>query len=616
MISLSTNQFMIQSAAELPDLRGRDLFLDVETTSGDPKVAAFSPWHGHRILGFAFAVDDSPVYYVPMRHQSGNVPLQASQKYLRDLIQSRSTRWINHGIKFDAHFTKADGAEFVNPIVCTLTRAKLLETDRNGYALTELAQDLLKVDKTDTEAEVKRYLDKSKDWGVVPADIVGMKSTADVATNRDLFRWQESKRVEDDKLIWDIEEKFTAVLYDIEEFGMAVDIEELKRHQFKLQFQMLQLEEAIHKAAGFAINPMSSGDLFDLICNSFALPVLKYTEKKEPSFDFDSLTRYIMLVEDEDKKEVIRKVQKYRELGNLLGMFVESYLAKQADGILHPNYNQLVRTGRLSCSNPNAQQLNKPAKALIHPHPGYWFMCNDYSQLEFRLLVHYIQDAACIAAYAKDPDTDFHQWVAEMCRIPRDPAKNVNFGIGYGAGKDKTTRMLSTEPHIIEEMQKLATSPEHFKKLCNERAVEVYDTYHATLPGIKIKSREAQYRCLRRGHVFNAYGRRRYLPRKRAWKALNTICQGCGSDIMKDSLVKMSPRYNSWTREIGMKISGTVHDEALLSLPNDVAQDRSVTNKLKDIFEKPIPTFRVPMRISSGLSKDNWALASPKKNPI
>ena len=75
---------------------------------------------------------------------------------------------------------------------------------------------------------------------------------------------------------------------------------------------------------------------------------------------------------------------------------------------MHPDYNQTVRTGRMSCRRPNAQQLSKEAKELILPFDNQHFVSFDESQVEFRLIVHYIQDSKAIEAFNENPDTDFH----------------------------------------------------------------------------------------------------------------------------------------------------------------------------------------------------------------
>ena len=56
---------------------------------------------------------------------------------------------------------------------------------------------------------------------------------------------------------------------------------------------------------------------------------------------------------------------RYRKLQKLYNAFIEpaeDFI--DADGRIRPSYN-LVRTGRLSCSNPNTQQLPNPKKEKL-----------------------------------------------------------------------------------------------------------------------------------------------------------------------------------------------------------------------------------------------------------
>src|SRR5690606_38245884 len=131
-------------------------------------------------------------------------------------------------------------------------------------------------------------------------------------------------------------------------------------------------------------------------------------------------------------------------------LFLESYKTKHVNGYLHPTFNQVVRTGRLSCGDPNMQQSNEAARNLIIPHEeGESILSVDYSQIEYRTIVHYINDRRAIAAFEKDPDTDFHDYVAKDIGVHRKPAKTLNFQNAFGAGVRKMEMALSAIPEIV-----------------------------------------------------------------------------------------------------------------------------------------------------------------------
>lgn len=109
------------------------------------------------------------------------------------------------------------------------------------------------------------------------------------------------------------------------------------------------------------------------------------------------------------------------------------------DGKLHTNWNQIgTATGRLSSSNPNLQNLaargpyaSMVRKAIV-PAPGHVFVAADQSQIELRVLAHYI--GGSLAEAYKSGVTDIHQERADSLGISRSAAKAINFAVPYGTG--------------------------------------------------------------------------------------------------------------------------------------------------------------------------------------
>lgn len=117
------------------------------------------------------------------------------------------------------------------------------------------------------------------------------------------------------------------------------------------------------------------------------------------------------------KHEAIPMLLKYRQLEKLLSSFGETILAKihAKTGRLHPTYNQMVSTGRLSCRAPNLQQI--PGKSSFRScfvaKPGYKMVTNDMSQAELRILACYSKDPIFIDAYLQGKDLH----VATACGV-------------------------------------------------------------------------------------------------------------------------------------------------------------------------------------------------------
>ena len=465
----------------------------------------------------------------------------------------------------------------------------------------------------------------------MPGDIIGEYGCQDVLTNRILYKHLLRRRHEQTERVWETEILLTPVLFDMEVTGLHVDPLELKKKQLVTLYQLSTLEEELHKLTGYAMRPHTNADCYEVLCNKYGLPVLGRTDKKEPSFDKKAMISYCahpLVRESELLMTICTKIQRYRKLNTLHNFFIAPYIVHEINGVMHPDYNQIVRTGRLSCRRPNSQQLSPEAKALIRVPGGYVIISWDYSQIEFRLIVHYIKDEAAIAAYTENPDTDFHNWVAEMCGIPRKPAKNINFAIAFGGGKFRVVSMLAldmllmshladkVEQFVIEGKIKAEQKQQVFELLCNKRGEQVYSEYHDRLPGIRRATRQASNNLVSRGFVFNKYGRQRHLPVAASYRAFNTVIQSCAADAIKERTVALAPRYNKFIRDLGINFFASVHDETAMYAPKELAKDETTLRKIKESFEDTSEKFRVPMRIACGISDKNWAIASGDEGKI
>ncbi len=614
MIICENGVRIVENVSELPLHLPSNLFLDFETTSGDPKKDSLNPWHNCTIAGICITHDSHPdAYYIPIGHHVGNnIDREAVKYWLSDTLK-HSLRWINHNVKYDVHALRNDlGLEFDGEIIDTVTLSKVIDSDRlykGGYGLKALSGAWLKDDISAYEEKLKPYLKNNKDYGAIPIDILGAYGGQDVLTNRRLWKFLQGECDPQYKNVWDTEIKLTSCLVDIEKVGLRVDPQELKIKQYKVLTKLLNIEEKLHELTGESFRPHTNADCYNILCNKYGLPILGTTDKGDPSFDKHALRFY--LLHPYAPKDVVALILEYRELNTLNNIFLKPFQDQQIDGILHSSYNQSVRTGRLSCKTPNAQQFNDEAKKLIHPHEGYTFFSFDYSQIEFRLIVHYINDYAAIEAYKNDPNTDFHVWVAEMCSIPREPAKNVNFAIGYGGGKQKILSMLASDMSLMESLSnEIGDVPNReavFNALCFKKAESVFDEWHATLPGLRRASRAASGKILHRGYVYNAYGRHLKMPNEVAYRAFNSIIQSSAADLLKERTVATAPRFNLFLKENGIRQVASVHDDTVFEIPTEICDDPRFVEHIIETLESPKITFRVPIIVTPKKSPVSWA---------
>jgi DNA polymerase-1 len=127
------------------------------------------------------------------------------------------------------------------------------------------------------------------------------------------------------------------------------------------------------------------------------------------------------------------------------------------DGRVRPDYNAHGTTsGRLSSSNPNAQNWPKHLRKLIIPAPGNVIVGADADQLELRIITAIAQIRIYLEAFAakKDPHAmtaslmfgakfDALQPKSDMWDKLRKIAKGIKYASFYGSG-DETVHNLVT----------------------------------------------------------------------------------------------------------------------------------------------------------------------------
>jgi len=196
---------------------------------------------------------------------------------------------------------------------------------------------------------------------------------------------------------------------------------------------------------------------------------------------------------NETTHKIFRDLQEYRAALKLHSTYGEDYIHEhvQPNGKIHCNFNQIISTGRCSCSSPNLQQLPVADRVAMafDPNglryrnsficePGWVFVDSDYSSQELTIIAYMSKDPVWMDAIANG--YDLHSVCAELvykkkwingaesncayytmsvgpdgklkqakqkckCRIHkslRDSIKPINFGLAYGMTKYKLAGTL------------------------------------------------------------------------------------------------------------------------------------------------------------------------------
>lgn len=281
---------------------------------------------------------------------------------------------------------------------------------------------------------------------------------------------------------------------------------------------------------------------------------------------------------------VVKKLQEYKELVKLHRDFVAQFI-EQNCSVIHPNVSIFgaIKTGRMSCSDPNFQQIptrneqyGKFIRGMFYPKEGQNWYSLDFSSQEPRLAVHFAKALdyntvnPLIELYHQDKTTDLHKVVAKIVGIEKKQAKTINLGLLYGMGKDKLADSLKVS---INEADRL-------RKAIKDR-----------FPFFNQLNRHCMQTMIKRGYLYSISGRKLYNEQGFEYKALNKVIQGSAADQLYSSLVIC---YRN-----GIIPLIPIHDELCLSLGTD-----KEAKEVQSIMEKSLP-LSVPsyVKVSKG---PNW----------
>ncbi len=386
------------------------------------------------------------------------------------------------------------------------------------------------------------------------------------------------------------------VFEEIELNGVFVNQEKMSQLEKELRARLDDLKAKLESLAP-GINWNSPKQVGDVLYNQWGITPLEYTKKGLPSTAEPVLQRLKNL------HPGVNTLLEYREVHKQLSGFIEGWRRFIHGDRMHPNFRLTgTVTGRLSCSEPNLQQVPRDPKirSLITAPPGWTFVEADYSQIELRVAAMLSGDPMMIDIFNRE-DGDIHTTTAiavsgkrEVTKEERKKAKAINFGFLYGMGATKFREYARDKYGQDLTMEEAIRFRQRF-----------FDLY-AELPRWHMKQRDIVKMY---GQVRTLTGRIRHLPgvfspseelRASAERqAINTPVQSFASDLTLASIIEI---YQTIPRD-RCRIVGTVHDAILFEVRNEYIEE--VTEQIKAIMEKPqIITEKFGIRLSVPLVSD------------
>ena len=399
-------------------------------------------------------------------------------------------------------------------------------------------------------------------------------------------------------LFSNIEMPLVEVLTDMELEGIRIDTKFLEEMGRDLLEKLSDIEKEIYSLAGEEFNISSPKQLGIILFEKLGIKSPKKATSRGYSTSKEVLDKIM------DKHEIVPKIVEYRLIYKLYYSYVVGLLDQvEEDGKIHTMFNQtLTRTGRLSSSNPNLQNIpirieyGRLLRKAFLPEDDSILMSSDYSQIELRIFAHMAHVDDLISAFNSGEDIHkktasdiFNVELDKVTKEMRYQAKAVNFGILYGI----SSFGLSSDLNIDIKSAK-----------------EFINNYLNTYPGIKEYEKRLIEDAKEKGYVKTIMNRKRtinelkstqFMVRKNGERmALNTPIQGSSADILKKAMVEIFEEFNK--RGLKSKMLIQVHDELVFNVFK--SEEEEVKKIVKDIMES---TYKLDVELKVDINTgNNW----------
>ena len=582
--------------AVLPEL---DSVISVDLETHDPNIKKSGPGYKRRdgkVVGVAIA-DKHHQIYLPFDHFGGdNLDKQTVLSYVKYAI-NKADEIIMANATYDLGWLETLSLSVSCPVRDIQVAEALIDEEKFSYSLDSISKKYLKKGKKEdglqNAADTYGINAKSDMWKL-PARHVGKYAEADARLTYDAYQHQIPILKEQGLWkVWELECELIPVLVYMSRMGVPVNLDAAEQLNTQLKIKESALLDE------FKTLDIWSPQQLGKYCESLGL-VVPRTDKGNYSVAKDFLLHC--------EHPQVKKIQEARSINRLRKVFIEDIILNQNhNGRIHADFRQTAsdeggtRSGRLSSSNPNMQQvpkrsdIGKAIRQLYIAEQGSLWCKADYSSQEPRLQVHYALlgqfgkplPGAEQARLAFEQGEKLYTFFEKTTGLPYDTCKMLCLGISYGMGMSKMAKTLGISDEFCKTTMRKFNKEAPFLKILFDNVMNRASTkgYIRTILG-----RRARFDFWT--NDFNntpvktyGYAKSKYpdgqLFRAFCSKALNRLIQGSAADQAKVAMV------NAY--KAGMDLRLPVHDEI-----NAMVANEQESNKLKEIMEQAIP-LKVPV---------------------
>jgi DNA polymerase-1 len=571
------------------------------------------------LCGVSLAVAPGEACYIPVGHEnesSGGLefePPEAIEQLsldeviarLKPLLEDPSVLKVAQNAKYDIAVLDRHGIR-VAPIEDTMLISYALEGGlHKSHGMDELSKRWLEHEPIKFSS-VTGTGKAQKSFKHVPLDPATCYAAEDADVTLRLYQHLRPRLAHEGLLtVYEtLERGMPPVLATMENEGIKVDTETLRKLSNDFSVRMGELEAEAHRIAGRPFNLGSPKQIGELLFQEMGLASGRTTATGAASTDASMLEDLAA-----QGHELPRVLLDWRQLSKLKGTYTDNLVAAIAPrtGRVHTSYALAsTTTGRLSSSDPNLQNIpirteegRRIRKAFI-AEPGHVLISADYSQIELRILAHVGDIPQLKKAFMEGHD--IHAATAsEMFGVPiegmpsetRRRAKAINFGIVYGISAFGLANQLS---------------------IPQDEAGAYIKTYFERFPGIRAYMDRTKQAARTQGFVTTIFGRKVHIPAvnsksqaERAFgdrAAINAPIQGAAADVMRRAMIRMPDALKAAGLQARMLLQ--VHDELVFEAPEAEAEATiAVVKKIMERAGEPAVALSVPLVVEARAAA-NW----------
>ena len=608
----------------IEDIMSADaIAVDTETTGLDYTDYPTGISLAWRIKGVPVEVDPVKIFtgepkyrtlYIPLHHQQENYYLTREIDQVVEFFSYlEGLRHVMHNAVFDRKMLSRIGVKIPwEDITDTVLSTYCAGGHVENLALDDLSLDIFNV-KTVKLAELfARAGFKKGTWNtslLQTRDIAhyACKDAAVTLALYDFFPPQGD--------ICQLEHDLLPLIADLDEEGFPLNIGEMNSLKASAENYKETAERFIKRQLlRHGVNPRTlklNGTTFKkILAETVGIP-LPVTAKGNYSLDQNEVS--VLLRKDVDKNNILKLHKVFSTCNTFISAVNSQLNAVDEDGKLRSSWNQIgaKRTGRFSCKSVNLQQISRTktlefadgtkqylaVKQGFIAEPNHYLLQGDYSQIELVIVLHIAGHHDIIENYHHG--TDLHALtaarmdnidVAEILReheqhpgnSRRQNAKNVNFTIVFGGGKDNLILKYGMD---------------------EDSAVSLLNRWHSAYPGVKPVQRECARKLEVDGRIYTLFGRLQKVyeeDHKNLYtRGLSKVVQGTAADVQKIALRQV--RTDVEANNYPMRLLAQLHDNQVWMVHNDMPADESMevlrNGMVNCINDNGFPQINVDVKI-------------------